>query len=102
MLAKLESADFVAVLNQPFELRLEASRSLEMELLEVTELGLDSTDDQPSSKRRPFSIVFRGPREPLLPQRIHRVAHEKLGALDLFLVPIGPDHDGMCYEAVFT
>jgi uncharacterized protein DUF6916 len=33
--------------------------------------------------------------------RIHRVEHEELGALDVFLVPIGPDQAGMCYEAVF-
>jgi len=33
-----------------------------------------------------------------LPQRIYRVEHERLGAIDLFLVPIASDR----YEAVFT
>jgi hypothetical protein len=37
-----------------------------------------------------------------MPQRIYRLQHEELGQLELFLVPIGPDADGMCYEAVFS
>jgi hypothetical protein len=51
--------------------------------------------------RAPFSLVFRGPLEPLLPQGIHRLEHDALGELDLFLVPIGPDEAGTRYEAVF-
>jgi hypothetical protein len=48
--------------------------------------------------RAPFSLVFRGGPTPPLPQRIHRVEHAELGALEIFLVPVGPDR----YEAVFT
>jgi hypothetical protein len=50
----------------------------------------------------PFSIIFRGPSGQSLPQRIYRLEHAQLGTLDLFLVPIGPDGVGMCYEAVFN
>ncbi len=39
----------------------------------------------------PFSIVFRRPRDILLPQEIHRKEHEDIGSFDLFLEPIGPD-----------
>jgi hypothetical protein len=46
-----------------------------------------------SSRRRPHD---------LLPQRIYRLEHDELGALDLFLVPIGRDDSGVRYEAVFT
>jgi hypothetical protein len=53
------------------------------------------------SGREPFSIVFRGPLEPVLPQRIYRFEHEALGAFELFIVPIGTDESGMQYEAVF-
>jgi len=52
--------------------------------------------------RTPFSLVFRAPAGTPLPQRIYRLHHEELGLLELFLVPIGPDADGMCYEAVFS
>ena len=52
--------------------------------------------------RTPFSLIFRAPPGTPLPQRIYRLHHEELGLLELFLVPIGPDADGMCYEAVFS
>ena len=53
-------------------------------------------------ERTPFSAVFRGPMEPVLPQQIYSLECEEIGSLDLFLVPIGPDKTGMQYEAVFT
>ncbi len=51
---------------------------------------------------RQFSLIWRGPRQALLSQGIHPVRHPTLGALELFLVCIGPDAEGMRYEAVFT
>jgi hypothetical protein len=51
---------------------------------------------------RQFSLVWRAAMEPVLPQMIYTVTHPSLGAMDLFLVPIGPDAQGMRYEAVFT
>ena len=102
MLDTLTSADFSPYLNQTFRIHAESSRSLEAELIEVSELGPDPTRDEEVLRKRAFSIVLRGPREPLLPQRIYQVEHEELGMLGLFLVPIGPDGEGMRYEAVFT
>jgi hypothetical protein len=52
--------------------------------------------------REQFSLVFREPSGVVLPQMIYRVEHDELGAFELFLVPIGPDAEGMRYEAVFT
>lgn len=53
-------------------------------------------------KREPFSLLFLGPAEPLLPQRIYRLEHRSLGALDIFLVPVGRDGAAARYEAAFT
>lgn len=53
-------------------------------------------------RREPFSLVFLGPREPVLPQRIYGLANDELGELEIFLVPIAQDADGTRYEAVFT
>ncbi len=64
----------------------------EAELVEVTEIAREP------GGRAPFSLVFRGGPDPPLPQRIYRVEHDELGALEIFLVPIAPDR----YEAVFT
>lgn len=51
---------------------------------------------------RQFSLVWRGPADARLDQRIYTVSHPALGAMQLFLVSIGPDAEGMRYEAVFT
>ena len=52
---------------------------------------------------RPFSLIFRGPMQPILQQQIYRLECEGLAEpVDLFLVPIGPDAGGMRYEAVFN
>jgi hypothetical protein len=40
--------------------------------------------------------------EPILEQRTYEVEHQDMGLFALFLVPIGPDDEGMRYEAVFN
>jgi len=102
MLDRLTSGDFSPYLHQTFRIHAGSPVPLDVELIEVSELGLDPANDEEVLRRRAFSIVLRGPREPLLPQRIYEVEHEELGTLGLFLVPIGPDREGMRYEAVFT
>ena len=52
--------------------------------------------------RQPFSLAFRGPAEPLLPQATYGLEHAELGAFHLFIVPIGRDSGGTLYEAVIT
>jgi hypothetical protein len=89
-LEALTADDFAPLRRQPFQLTGGHAPPLELELAEVTGAG------------RPFSLVFRGPGEPLRAQRIYHLEHPALGALDLFLVPIGREPDGLRYEAVFT
>ena len=84
------------------EFRLEApppDGSIVLRLTEVTALG-----HQPNAPRvEPFSLQFSGPPQPFLEQRMYRIEHDALGALDIFLVPIGYDRAGSIrYEAVFN
>lgn len=72
-----------------FEAELAEARSLR----EVQGAGLRS---------RQYSLLWRAPGPPRLMQGNCRVAHPALPALELFLVCIGPDAQGMRYEAVFT
>ncbi|MGH3089577.1 MAG: DUF6916 family protein [Rubrobacteraceae bacterium] len=51
---------------------------------------------------RPFSAAFRGSGDVPLSQGIHRMEHREIGAFELFLVPVGPDGEGLLYEAVFN
>jgi hypothetical protein len=70
-------------------------QTLDFVLAEVQPLGQ-------SLNRQAFSLVFAGPLKPILPQAIYRVENPVMGALELFLVPLGPKGDVCHYEAVFT
>jgi hypothetical protein len=91
-LGNLTIADFEPFLNQRFRVEPGEHPPFELELVEVSEIERDP------GGRAPFSLVFRGGPTPPLPQRIYRVEHDDLGALEIFLVPIAADR----YEAVFT
>lgn len=49
-----------------------------------------------------FSLIFRGPLEIPLRQRIHRLNHPALGSLELFMVPVGKDEGSRYYEVLFN
>jgi hypothetical protein len=57
-----------------------------------------------TGKRDPFSVIFHGTLEHVLPAQIWPVQHEELGTMEFFLVPLGPNEAGeaMRYEAVFN
>ena len=73
--------------------------SLSLVLVEVERRG---ALDQASGGRVPFSLLFRGQPDSVLSQGIYRMNHADIGALELFLVPIGPDAEGMRYEAILN
>ena len=89
---------FSELVGSPFSLRLDDGSALELELVDATPAPSHPGE---ARERAPFSIVFRGPTEPVLPQRIYPLENETLGAFELFIVPVGPDESGMQYEAVF-
>ena len=99
--APLELADFAPHRNTVFELSGEGvpGAPLPLELVETRTLV---AGDGIATRRQPFGLVFRGPLEPVLPQRIYRLAHPVVGTHDLFLVPIGRKPEGLEYEAIFT
>jgi hypothetical protein len=98
-LADLTAEDFRPLLHERFGLTGGAQGghnggdvSFEVELVEVTVIPRDPNG------RAPFSLEFQGDPEHTLPQGIYKVEHERLGALEIFLVPIARGR----YEAVFT
>jgi hypothetical protein len=80
--------------------RISADESVAVEAI-LTEATAAGDAESRLGERVPFSLVFRGPLDPILPQRIYRFEHDSLGAFDVFIVPIGRDESGMHYEAVF-
>ena len=79
--------------------------AIDTELAEVTEYPARAS----GAVRAPFAVLFLGPLQPVMPQGIYRLEHDQLGALELFIVPVGPAEPSapgqaataMRYEAVF-
>ncbi len=100
MIDTLTKSSFSEHLGDKFRLHAGSSNVLEIELIEVTDLGSGSSRAQ--GRREPFSILFRAPHNVALPQATYKIEHDKMGTFDLFLVPIVPDQEGAYFEAVFT
>jgi hypothetical protein len=95
MAAELRHEVFSRHLNTNFRISLGESNTLEVDLDTVNELQL-------SSRQERFAIIFRGPREPLLPQGSYRFEHDEMGEFILFIVPLRQDDHSTFYEAVFN
>ena len=95
MLENLKQEDFSSHLNSKFLVNREPEGTVEVELVEVKDLGSTPRQEQ-------FSIVFRGPQDQLLQQGIYRFEHQEMGAFELFIVPFKRVQDGFLYEAVFN
>ena len=99
MPASLTEEEFSKHVNTLFCLNLAAEAQVDLELVQVKGY-LKNPGDQDGMER--FSLFFKGPGKPHLPQSTYSLSHEGMGTIDLFLVPIGRDGDGLRYEAVFN
>lgn len=102
-LESFDAGTFDAHLSTVFRLQ-NTGEPLPLELIEVQRARYadDPAAVGPHGRREPFSLFFRGPRTPYAPQGTHRLDHDTLGRIELFLVPLGPDASGMRYQAVFN
>jgi hypothetical protein len=101
VLDRLTATSFASAIGETFALDAGELGRLELELVESQLHDPDGPAEDSSGRRAPFSLVFHGPVEPLLPQSIYRVEHDSVGAIEIFIVPIGRDEAGTSYEAVF-
>ena len=95
MLENLNSKILREHLHTAFQIHAPGDSSLTVELFEVTDLNTAPQLEQ-------FSVIFHGPKTPVLPQGTYPLEHAALGRFDLFLVPIGPAGDAMRYQASFN
>lgn len=86
---------FAGNLHSTFRLQTTDGRELPLELISLTLLPSAPQQEQ-------YSLIFRGPADTLLPQGTYRMEHDRLGAFDLFLVPIARDQQGVQYEVIFN
>ena len=98
MLDKLTYTYFTSLLNETFLIDYQGDDPLEVKLIEVNQIGSVAEE-----QRQSFSLIFRSnEQDRYLIQSIYRFENEKTEPLDLFIVPLGPDKDGMLYEVLFT
>jgi hypothetical protein len=93
---RMRREDFEPHLNTTFRLQHGGGDPLELELVEITG-GDDRYEDSYN-----FSLFFRGGPHFRLDQHTFTLEHDRLGRLDLFLVPVAREADGFRYEAVFN
>lgn len=56
----------------------------------------------PGMKRSPFSLMFRSGSPIVLPQKLYKLKNATLGSLEIFLVPVAKDKEGIVYQAIFN
>jgi hypothetical protein len=93
-------SDFAPWLGTEFRAIDETGGAMALELVEAKSLPSRPVAPRPE----PFSLIFRGPPDRPLDQRVHPLEHDQLGRLGVFLVPIGPGNDGLgpYYQAIFN
>ncbi len=97
----LNEEDFRKQVGTKFRVLLETEGAPEVSLeLEAVEPFPTLPHSRSDVER--FSIYFYGPGDFFLPQSIYKLAHEQMGELEIFLVPISQDRRGFRYEAVFS
>jgi len=94
-LATIAIDDFRPHLGSQFDVQA-GGETIAMKLSRVDPTG------ESGRKGGAFSLIFAAPRGPWLQQAIYPMRHAAMGAMELFLVPIGPVGDANGYQAVFT
>ena len=88
---------FEPAVGETFTVGGEGGAKIELLLVEA-----ERKDAGPHAPRPPFSLLFHGPSDPLLPQETYRFEHRSLGVMEIFIVPLGRDEHGAVYEAFFA
>jgi hypothetical protein len=97
MAPELTLETFSPTVGETFTVGGEGGAKVELLLVEAT-----PSDAGPHAPRPAFSLLFQGPADPLLGQATYRFEHGSLGAMEIFIVPLGRDEHGTTYEAFFA
>ena len=90
---------FAARRGETFVLRRPDGAAQDLELVEIRDFGRRATANGELSN---YGLTFLARAQAPLPQAIYRLEHAALGPMDVFLVPIGRDAEGVRYEAIFN
>ena len=99
-LEHLTAERFGELVQTPFQVSVSPGLAVDLKLAVVATARPDTSPGDLISKG--FSLLFDGPADPPLGQRMYRFAHEHLGSFDLFIVPVSATCGLRQYEAVFN
>ena len=85
---------FADRVGERFDVTVGEGPAVPMELAEASQGTQPGGRGPDGQERLQFSLVFRGPATPVLPQGTYRLSHADLGELELFLVPSVPTPRG--------
>ncbi len=91
---ELTRDEFASQINTKFRILREQDR-FEAELIEVSEAKI-------YPKQESFSLFFLMPESFPPAQGTYKFEHDKIGASEIFVVPIEKEADGVVFEAVFN
>ena len=86
--------------GESFLVELEPSAAVELVLDSVTDLRRPGQKIPSGVRQEPFEMNFRGPLEPLLPQRLYTLKSKDAECITLFIVPLGPSEGSQWYNVV--
>jgi hypothetical protein len=79
---------------------------IELELVEAAEIhnhnAVQAKLPADGPRQETFSLIFAGPVDRRLPQRIYLFEHGQIGRFDLFIVPVGQKTGFILYQAIFN
>ena len=103
-LDQLSAGQFAELVQTRFQISVEPSPAINLELTAVSALGPGGPESGSpgTTKFESFSLLFSGPLDRPLGQGTYRFVHERLGSFDLFIVPVCADRGARQYEAVFN
>ena len=53
-------------------------------------------------RAEPFTLYFKSQSAVVLPQKLYSLSNRGMGKVEIFIVPVAREKDGIIYEAVFN
>lgn len=101
-LEQLSFESFAGLVKTNFRVWINDQEALDLELSEITPPCVASTGGAHGPRYENFALMFRGPANRLLAQRIYLFESARIGRFELFIVPVGRDQNGTQYQATFN
>lgn len=89
---------FAGHLNETFAVGFGTS-SVEMTLVQATK---GKPRDWEGLRTEPFALIFKCAHPVILPQKSYLFQNSAFGKMDIFIVPVGRERDGVVYQAIFN